>query len=93
MLIYRRPDVQLFAFGPDQRSHKQAVGVALRVRGRSRWRHLSAHIYWPRCDLRRSRGTMSFEAATWLTGPGTTSERLTFKTFVRIKLGLGGRRA
>jgi hypothetical protein len=36
---------------------------------------------------------MSFEAATWLTGPGTTSERLTFKTFVRIKLGLGGRRA
>jgi hypothetical protein len=92
MLIYRRQDVQLFGFGPDQRSRQQALGVALRVRGRGRWRHLSVHVYWPRRDLHRSRGTVSFEAATWLTGPGTTGERLTFKTFIRIKLGLGGRR-
>ena len=92
MLICRRRDLQVFAFGPDRRSTKQALGVALRLRGRSRWRHLSAHLYWLRRDLRRSRGTVSFEVATWITGPGTTSERLTFKTFVRLKLGLGGRR-
>lgn len=92
MLICRTRDMQLFGFTPRGHRHgrRQAVGLALRVRARGRWRHVAAHVYWPRRDLRVGRGTLSFEVVSWLTGPGT-GERLTVKSFIRLKLGLGGR--
>jgi hypothetical protein len=91
VLIHRSRDLQVFAFTPrgHPRARRQAVGVAARVRGRGRWRHISLYASWPRADLRTGRGTLSLEAVTWLTGPGT-KERLRTKTFLRVKAGLGG---
>jgi hypothetical protein len=92
VLIHRSRDLQVFGFTPrgHRQSRRQTVGVALRVRARERWRHFSLYACWPRADLRRGRGTLSIEAVSWLTGPGT-KERLRTKTFVRLKVGLGGR--
>jgi hypothetical protein len=91
VLIWRSTNVQLFGFTPrgHQEARRHGVGVATRIRARDRWRHLLVHAHWSRPDLRRGRGTLTFEVCSWLTGPGT-HDRLRIKTFVRLKMGLGG---
>lgn len=99
MLLARTKNFQLFGYLPSkvhQSNRRQTIGLAARVRARNRWRYFTGEIYWPRRDLRLAmhpmgRGVLSFELATWLKD-GKTGERLTVKTFFRVKIGMGGRR-
>lgn len=94
MVLLRRENVHAFAYVPaevrQRDRRRQAVGVTVRARARHRWRYLTLTAYWPRIDLRMGRGMAAMEAVTWL--QDEAGNRLTRKAFVRLKVGLGGRR-
>lgn len=98
MLLYRGSDFQAFAFGPDGRARHQGLGIDLRwrrwrhpgVKRTARWRHFKIGFQWPRSDLRRGRGTLTFEAVSWDTSPGVARDRVSLKAGVRLKLMRGG---
>lgn len=72
-------------------ARKQVLQVTVRARGRGRWRWARLEASWPRRDLRQGRGLLAMEAKTWLTD-GSMVGALGLKTFVRLKVGLGGTR-
>jgi hypothetical protein len=94
-MLYRSERVQLFGYTPRARrgrdSKRRAIGVCLRLRGQGRWRHFQLWLHWPRADLREGRGMWTVEAKTWLTD-GSFKGGPHLKSFVRLKVGLGGRR-
>jgi len=60
---------------------------------RATWTHYKLVLFAvPRKDLRRGRGTMTWEYNHWKTSPGATRERVTLKAGLRFKIMLGGPR-
>lgn len=60
---------------------------------RPTWTHYKLILFAvPRRDLRRGRGTMTWEYNHWKTSPGATRERVTLKAGLRFKIMLGGPR-
>jgi hypothetical protein len=71
---------------------RQVLRLTVRVRARRRWRWFRVEIAWPRRDLRLGRGTWTLEAKSWLTDASMRGA-IGLKTFVRLKVGLGGRQS
>jgi hypothetical protein len=82
MMLYRSQCVQLFGYTPRapraRNSKRRALGVCLRVRCGDRWRHYQIWMHWP--------------AKTWLTDD-SFKHSPQLKSFVRLKVGLGGGRS
>lgn len=94
-MLHQSENLQVFAFrkgdGRFQRGRKRgswpAYGIALRVRGRGRWRHVRVRLGW-RGRSDQGRGIIQAEIDSWLTVRGT-KDRVGGKTFVRFKAGRG----
>lgn len=94
MLLYRTKNVQLFAFSPNPNDRFSGYGLHLRWRQRLRyWNHYKIIVLArPRKDLRKGRGTVTYEFNSWSTSPGVSAERVTLKAGVRLKFMFGGPR-
>lgn len=94
MLLFKTENLQLFAFSPNKTDRFSGYGLHLRWRRRMRyWRHFKIILFArPRKDLRKGKGTVTYEFNTWATSPGVTAERVTLKAGLRIKFMWGGPR-
>lgn len=74
---------------------QEAMGLAVKLSGypfgRAAWRHLQIGMHTPAQQI--GRGCWTFEVLTWITAPEEKRARQTVKAFVRLKVGLGGRRS
>lgn len=97
-LLARTENLQLFSITPaDKAQRMQGWGLLLRrcrrgaTKAENVWTHHRLLLFGrPREDLRRGRGTLTFEYNTWKTAPGPTKERVTLKAGVRFKIMRGG---
>lgn len=94
MLLLRTDNIQLFAFSPNSTDRFSGYGLHLRWRKRLRyWQHYKIILFArPRKDLRKGKGTVTFEYNTWATSPAVSAERVTLKAGLRIKFMWGGPR-
>lgn len=94
MLLLRTKNVQLFAFSPNPNDRFSGYGLHLRWRKRIRyWKHFKLIVFArPRKDLRKGRGTVTYEYNQWATSPGVSAERVTLKAGIRLKFMFGGPR-
>lgn len=90
--IFHSRNLHFGAFFPNGHHRQQRLGLGVRVRCRGRWRQASIYLSWLRRDLRHGRAMFMVEAKTWLSvrpsgkGSGVPGS----KSFVRLKVGLGG---
>ena len=92
MLLYQRPNLHIYGFRPKHpHGRKSAYGFTVRYRRGRIWTHFVLRLRDKSPPVPGGRGAWTYEALSWKTEAGTgNNRRVTYKQFVRLKIGRGG---